>query len=313
MVNSLSAIQFNILIASIIGDGEITKLYPKSRRKNNSYREHYGIQQIEYRKWKEQIMDGLFYLTPKSNTLRSKSSQLFTELYPLFYNAKGQKQIPVSLLPRCILPHFLAALYMDDGSLCITSRINHRKKIIYLTPQVYLYLQNYSFQDLTQLNNHIKVSYNIELKFGHRNDGHGHILRTISVDQALKYLHTIQPVAKSCPSMFYKTSWDFRLRKDTKKYNSLYPDYQVLSSNSSRSKAYDEIELDKMISLKKQGITDNEIADTIGRTYWSVVYKLSELRKQKGKFNSLAFSCLLFSDFNDNAVWTIYQMYIFYL
>ncbi len=43
--NKLSLIQQNILVASILGDGEITKLYKGSRRKNNSYREHYGTKQ----------------------------------------------------------------------------------------------------------------------------------------------------------------------------------------------------------------------------------------------------------------------------
>ncbi|ANU14801.1 hypothetical protein BBI08_13495 [Planococcus halocryophilus] len=46
---SLNSNEQNVLIASILGDGEITKRYPGSRRKNNSYREHFSIQQLEYR------------------------------------------------------------------------------------------------------------------------------------------------------------------------------------------------------------------------------------------------------------------------
>ncbi|WP_010648055.1 LAGLIDADG DNA endonuclease [Oceanobacillus massiliensis] len=162
----LEPVQRNILIASILGDGEITKIYKNSRRKNNSYREHYGIQQLEYRKWKEGYMNGLFYLTSKSSTLRSKSSPLFTELYPLFYSTDGKKQIPAKLLEHCTLPHFLAILYMDDGSLCITPRINPHKKRIYLTPHIYLYLQNYHLEDLHILNTHISTTFNITLKIG---------------------------------------------------------------------------------------------------------------------------------------------------
>jgi hypothetical protein len=48
----LNEIQRNLLVGSIIGDGEITKIYPNSRRKNHSYREHYGVQQEAYRIWK---------------------------------------------------------------------------------------------------------------------------------------------------------------------------------------------------------------------------------------------------------------------
>ncbi|SHP79102.1 Uncharacterised protein [Mycobacteroides abscessus subsp. abscessus] len=37
-----------VLLASIIADGEITKIYKNSRRKNNSYIEHFGASQFEY-------------------------------------------------------------------------------------------------------------------------------------------------------------------------------------------------------------------------------------------------------------------------
>lgn len=159
MNNNLTLIQKNVLIASIIGDGETTKIYPDNRRKNNSYREHYGKSQMEYRKWKKQFMGGLLYLTPRSNPLISKSSPLFTKLYPLFYTPSGDKKIPLSLLSDCTLPHFLAILYMDDGSLCITTRINHKNKIIYLSPQIYLYLQNYPLNQLRSLKKHIKDTF----------------------------------------------------------------------------------------------------------------------------------------------------------
>jgi hypothetical protein len=82
----LTPIQQNMLIASIIGDGEITKLYKNSRRKNHSYREHFGVEQMEYRKWKVSFFDGLLYITQKSHCVRSPSLPLFTKLYPLFYH-----------------------------------------------------------------------------------------------------------------------------------------------------------------------------------------------------------------------------------
>src|SRR5690606_25484360 len=110
--HKLSNVQRNILVASIISDGEITKLYPYSRRKNNSYREHYGIYQEEYRRWKQNFFPELLYLTPKSQTLRSRSHPLFTELYPYFYNDEGYKKIPALLLKYCDSPYFLATLYM---------------------------------------------------------------------------------------------------------------------------------------------------------------------------------------------------------
>ncbi|WML56317.1 hypothetical protein [Neobacillus sp. PS2-9] len=140
LFQSLNDIQINVLIASIIGDGELTKLYKGSRRKNSSYREHYGVKQKEYREWKMEIMNGLFYITPKSNSLRSASSPLFTNLLELFYNNNENKKIPSSILPFCNLPHFLAVLYMDDGSLSISTNINHNNKKFILHPiSIYIY------------------------------------------------------------------------------------------------------------------------------------------------------------------------------
>ena len=91
ILHTLTLIQFNILMGSIIGNGEITKIYENSRRRNHSYREHYGIAQEEYCKWKVTFLDHLLYITPKSCTVRSASLPLFSNLYPHFYNEHGTK------------------------------------------------------------------------------------------------------------------------------------------------------------------------------------------------------------------------------
>lgn len=278
-MNSLNEVQFNVLVASIIGDGEITKIYPNSRRVNNSYREHYGKNQKDYRMWKQTFLPELLYITPKSNTLRSKSCKLFTKWYPMFYDQYGNKQIPHDLVKHCTLQHFLAILYMDDGSLVLTKQINHQKKIIYLTPHIYLYLQNYKPDDLDKLQQHIKITFNITLKKGRRNDGFGYILRTTSVKETFNFLNQIKDITKSCPSMYYKTNWDYRLIQEIEKYKLQFPNYKLLVSSSNRSKAYSIEEINIIIQLKRQKFTDQFIADSIGRSYWSVVYKLSELRR----------------------------------
>jgi hypothetical protein len=58
----LSEIQRNVLLGSILGDGEITKIYKNSRRKNNSYREHFSLKQLEYRVWKRNFMPDCYIL-----------------------------------------------------------------------------------------------------------------------------------------------------------------------------------------------------------------------------------------------------------
>jgi hypothetical protein len=277
--HTLSNIQVNVLIASIIGDGELTKLYKGSRRKNSSYREHYGENQKEYREWKMELMNGLFYITPKSNCLRSASSSLFTDLLALFYNHSGNKRVPASILRFCDLPHFLAILYMDDGSWCISTNINHRNKKIYITPHIYLYLQNFPKEELTLLKNHIQEYFQITLRLASRKDGLGFILRTTSVNETIGYLNIIRDVSDTCQSMLYKTSLSYRIVQETQKWKQKYPDYELIVSSSNRNKNYSSDENKLLIALKKSGHSDKDIAIKLGRTYWSVVYKLSELRK----------------------------------
>ena len=266
-------------MGSILGDGEITKIYKNSRRRNHSYREHYGIAQEEYRKWKITFFDNLLYITPKSCTVRSASLPLFTNLYTHFYNEHGTKQLPTLLLNSCNLPHFLAILYMDDGSLSISHRVNHQKKLIYLTPHIYLYLQCYSLEELIALNQHIKEKFGIIFHTSARKDGQGFILKTTSVKETYRFLDLIFPVADSCDSMHYKTSWTYRFAEEKKKWNSLLPDYQLVASSSERVKPYTEEEIIRLIELKEKGMTTQNIADTLQRSYWSITAKWRDINK----------------------------------
>jgi hypothetical protein len=280
-VDSLNEIQFNVLIASIIGDGEITKIYKNSRRKNNSYREHYGKEQEEYRKWKVSFFDNnLLYLTPKSFTVRSASLPLFTHLYSHFYNENGVKLLPSSLYESCSLPHFLAILYMDDGSLCISHRVNHLKKKIYLTPHIYLYLQCYSHEELLQFKKYLRETFGIIFHISSRKDGNGYILKTTSVIQTYQFLDLIYTITVSCESMYYKTCWEHRFDKERNKWKIKFPNYQLVASSSQRFRTYSETEIIKLIELKQKGLTTQQIADLLQRSYWSVTAKWSEIRKQ---------------------------------
>lgn len=273
---SLSQIQQNILFASIIGDGEITKCYPNSRRKNNSYREHYGQQQEQYRVWKASFFDGQLYIRSKSQSLVSKSDPYFTKLYSHFYDDNGQKTIPVELLPICTLPHFLTILYLDDGSLSITKRLNNRKKLVFLTPHIFLYLQNYPLDELLVLQSHIHKHFGIKFKINRRPDGFGYVLRLTTVLESLDFLQLILPIANSCPNMEYKYDWDKRFQIEKGKLEKQFPNYRIVSSDSSRWSNYTDEEIAKLIHYKREGKTDKQIALELNRTYWSIVYKLRE-------------------------------------
>ncbi|MFJ7977662.1 DNA endonuclease [Peribacillus sp. NPDC096379] len=278
---SLTDIQFNVLIASILGDGEITKIYKNSRRKNHSYREHYGVAQEDYRKWKISFFEEILYLTPRSCSVRSSSLPLFTTLHPHFYTDNGTKQIPLSLLKSCNLPHFPAILFMDDGSLSISHRINHQKKLIYLIPHIYLYLQCYSLEELTVLKLHFNETFGVVFHLSARNDGQGFILKTTSVKETYQFLGIISPVTTTCDSMYYKTSWEYRFAEEKKKWQSKLPDYHLIASSSERSKPYSEAEITRLIELKERRWTTQKIADDLQRSYWSVTAKWSDINKSQ--------------------------------
>ncbi|MBT2687161.1 DNA endonuclease [Bacillus sp. ISL-47] len=275
----LSPVQQNILFASIIADGEITKCYPGSRRKNNSYREHYGKQQEAYRMWKASFYDGQLYIRPNGNYLVSRSDPYFTKLYPYFYDISGNKRIPVELLSTCNLLHFLTVLYLDDGSLCISKRVNHQKKLIYLTPHIFLYLQNYPRDQLHILKTHINSKFGFDFKISKRKDGYGYILRLTTVMASLDFLGVIREIASGCKKMEYKFNWETRFQVEEEKLKKLHTGYQILSSDSNRFRNYTENEVAQIIDFKKNGKTDKQIANELQRSYWSIVYKLKELRK----------------------------------
>ncbi|MEA3320502.1 MAG: DNA endonuclease [Bacillota bacterium] len=277
---NLTKVQFNVLIASIIGDGEITKIHPKSRRRNNSYREHYGTEQKDYREWKISFLPELLYITPKSNSVRSASLPLFTQLFPYFYFNKT-KILPIQLLQWCSLPHFLSILYMDDGSLSIPHRINHKNKKIYLLPHIYLYLQCYKESELIILKEHIFSTFGIVFNLSRRKDGHGFVLKTTSVKETFNFLNIIFPVTQNCSSMFYKTNWNYRFDLEKNKWNKKYPCYEIIESSSYRNKKYTEAEIKSLLNYKMNGLADKKIAEKLNRSYWSVVYKIRELKDMK--------------------------------
>lgn len=157
----LSEEQVAIFVASILGDGEITKCYAYDRRINNSYREHFSLGQLSYREWKQRKLPDLLYL--RGNNLVSRSIPLMTRLFPLFY-PNNKKHIPFELLKNIYHPACILTLYLDDGSLLLSKRFNHKKKEIQFTPHIAFYLQAFSKEQLEKLATWMKDHYNIKVR-----------------------------------------------------------------------------------------------------------------------------------------------------
>lgn len=162
------------------------------------------------------------YFNSKETTILLKSLPFITVLEPLFYDSNRNKRIPRAIIDQCTLPIFLAVLYTDDGSLSISYRVNHRLKKVYLTPHIYLYLQCFSKECLEYLATHLNKFFNVELKLSRRKDGRGYVLKTTSVNHTYKLLDAISIVAINCPSMFYKTIWEYRLIQEKEKWKTRY-------------------------------------------------------------------------------------------
>lgn len=68
---------------------------------------------------------------------------------------------------------------------------------------------------------------------------------------------------------------------EKQKWHRKYPDYQLLTSSRERRRPYTQDEIQTIKHMKQYGNTDQQIADLLEISYWSIVYKVSELWKRK--------------------------------
>ncbi|WP_215143906.1 endonuclease [Exiguobacterium qingdaonense] len=272
----LSEEQVAILVASILGDGEITKCYAYDRRINNSYREHFSLGQLSYREWKQRKLPNLLYL--RRDNLVSRSIPLMTRLFPLFY-PNNKKHIPFELLKDIHHPACILTLYLDDGSLLLSKRFNHKKKEIQFTPHIAFYLQAFSKEQLEQLAEWMKNHYNINVRTSGTPSGTGYYLKTTKVTDTFDILNLLQPYQAELPDFMYKLSWENRLDAEVNHYKQTHPDYTIRVSIPARPYSHEDIA--SLIEWKQQGVTDKEIAQRLNRTYWSVVYKWQDVKNRE--------------------------------
>ncbi|MBR3061803.1 MAG: endonuclease [Exiguobacterium sp.] len=272
----LSEEQVAIFVASILGNGEITKCYAYDRRVNNSYREHFSLGQLSYRQWKQQKLPDLLYL--RGNSLVSRSIPLMTKLFPLFY-PNNKKHIPFELLEDIHHPSFLLTLYLDDGSLLLSKRFNHKKKEIQFTPHVALYLQAFSKEQLEQLAVFLFERFGVTVRTSGIPNGTGYYLKTTKVTDTFQILDLLKPYLAELPEFAYKLDWETRLTSEIELYRTTHPDYTVRVSVPSRP--YSSEEVASMIEWKHEGVPDREIARRLNRTYWSVVYKWQDVKNRE--------------------------------
>src|SRR5690606_26890174 len=111
-------------------------------------------------------------------------------------------------------------------------------------------------------------------------DGHKSLLKINKESEVRHFLNLIKPYVKNIPSMKYKTSVTENIKLKNERIKQKFgKDVKIKISSSDRKKLYSLNEISKIVHLKKTGYTNQEIAEKLERTYWSVVYKIRELRK----------------------------------
>ncbi|PIC98531.1 hypothetical protein [Sporosarcina sp. P29] len=284
-LDDLSTTQQNIMLGSIIGDGMLTHKKSKYKGIRSSYHEHFSIKQKEYRAWKVMKLKPYLSFIPRGDHIISRTGDLWSRLEEVIYSEKTDgknriKQLPLSILDKLDDLHSLATIYMDDGSLLLTTRVNHNHKKIYITPHIALYLQSFTYEELLLLQEQMKKLTTVEFRLTKLPSGNGYYLRTSRIADTLQFLQDLEHIVVTCPSMSYKTNWQYRFYLEKQKWRQKHPNYQLIVSDRKRMRAYTEDEISNLRHMKQSGKTDQQIADVLGRSYWSVVYKISELRSQ---------------------------------
>lgn len=201
-----------------------------------------------------------------------------TKLFPLFY-PNNKKHIPFELLKEINHPSFLLTLYLDDGSLLLSKRFNHKKKEIRFTPHIAFYLQAFSKQQLEQLAIWMKARYEINVRTTGTPSGTDYYLKTTKVINTIEILNLLKPYSAKLPDFTYKLSWETRLQNEIILYKQSHPNYIICVSAPARPYTDEDIAL--LIKWKEQGGTDKEIVRRLNHTYWSVVYKWRDMKNRE--------------------------------
>lgn len=272
-----SEIQEQLLYGSLLGDGYISRGAKRSRHFH--YQEHFGENQRGYRQWKLSLLDDLNF-NISGCFLRSSSHPFFNQLHSQIYDERNIKKVTSTFLTKCTSIYFLLALYLDDGSLIISKQINHKAKKIFLKPSIVLYTLNFTRSENILLKNHINKQFNQNFVLSQHPDGHKALLKLNKTKETLEFLQIFNSFTGQIPGMDYKLSLDVKEKPIKELLKKQYPDYEIIRSSSDRNKLYSSKEIALLKTLKKQGFTDKQIAQKLNRTYWSVVYKWADLKKE---------------------------------
>lgn len=270
-----SHFQEQIILGSLLGDAYISA--GAERSINCYYQEHFGESQRAYRKWKLAHLKDLSF-SINGNFLRSASLPYFKELRSSLY-PNGIKTLDKEFLSKCTHPIFLTTLYLDDGSLTISYKYNRKQNTVYCHPSIILYTLNFTRSENELLANHLNNVFGTNFVVSGHPDGHQALLKVNKVEEVQHLLKVISLYTEEIPSMKYKMSLEENIKLKTESMQNQYGhDVAIKVSSPTRNRRYSQEEIQFIIQAKNKQVSDQEIADELGRTYWSIVYKVRELR-----------------------------------
>lgn len=273
---SLTQLEQNIIIGSILGDGNLTF---SQRSRNAYYREHFSIKQMEYRVWKMNSIHSLNFRIEGGCHLKSPSHPIFTNFYKQFF-INSVKTITCENIKLLDHPIGLACLYLDDGTLMIN--VNKGKKNIRVSSVVGIATLCFSKSECELLIEHIYKIFNIQFYISSYPGGKGWNIKIYKSEEIAKFYNLILPYCREIPSLRYKWDLQFRLEDKKQKLFQKYKEsYNVKISSIENITNYYSIEEESIIcNMKREDKTYKEIAYVLGRSYFGIGYKIGQLKKQ---------------------------------
>jgi hypothetical protein len=161
-----------------------------------------------------------------------------------------------------------------------------RANYVFLTPTLTLYTMSFSYEENLLLAGHLKNSFGVRFSLKKVPFSTGWCLRCGTARDVFRFIELVVPFGQEVPSMRrkiallpllaeIKTELESELGEQTL---ITWPDFER------EPNYYTDEEVERLIDMKRAGKSDREIAAALGRTYWSVVYKASTLRKA-GRLN----------------------------
>jgi len=172
----------------------------------------------------------------------------------------------------------LACLFFDDGTLVVSCS---KKKTVFLTPTVTLYTMSFTREENLLLAQHIEAQFDAPFRLKKVPFGYGWCLYLARARDVYRFMKLIEPYGQEIPSMVHKSALLPLLEEAKTRVRERVGDGIPISwpDFEREPNYYSAKEEETLVCMKAAGKTDREIANSLGRTYWSIVYKASTLRK----------------------------------